>query len=99
MQFIRQELPKRLGRQLHFDVITGTSVGALNGSFLAATATDVDNQAERLAKAWRELHLEQLIALQPGDIFKAGRLLLGKSPPPPAPGAYRYGGVLNTAGL
>tara|TARA_R110002073_G_scaffold74100_7_gene181255 strand:+ start:48220 stop:49362 length:1143 start_codon:yes stop_codon:yes gene_type:complete len=99
MQFIRQELPKRLGRHLHFDVITGTSVGALNGSFLAATAEDEENQAERLAKAWRDLHLEQLIALQPGDIFKAGRLLLGKSPPPPQPGTYRYGGVLDTAGL
>jgi NTE family protein len=99
MQFIRDELPKRLGRHLHFDVITGTSVGALNGSFLAATAMDEDHQADRLAKAWRELHLEKLIALQPGDIFKAGRLLLGKSPPPPEPGTYRYGGVLNTAGL
>lgn len=99
LQFIREELPKRLGRHLHFDVITGTSVGALNGSFLAATATDEDHQAERLAKAWRDLHLEQLIALQPRDIFKAGRLLLGKSPPPPEPGTYRYGGVLNTAGL
>ncbi|MCP4447196.1 MAG: patatin-like phospholipase family protein [Myxococcales bacterium] len=99
MLYVREVLPKRLGRHLHFDVITGTSVGALNGSFLAATATDEHNQAKRLAKAWRELHLEKLIALSPTDIFKAGRLLLGKSPPPPEPGTYRYGGILNTAGL
>jgi len=99
MRYVREQLPKRLGAHLHFDIITGTSVGALNGSFLAATALDEDNQAERLAQAWRELHLEQLIALSPRDIFKAGRLLLGKAPPPPGPKEYRYGGILNTDGL
>ncbi len=99
MRYIREQLPKRLGRHLHFDVITGTSVGALNGAFLAATATDPDQQAQRLAEAWRGLHLEKLIALGPRDIFKAGRLLLGKTPEPPKEGAYRYGGILNTAGL
>ncbi len=99
MLYIREVLPKRLGKHLHFDVITGTSVGALNGAYLAATAGDEDHQAANLAKAWRELHLEKLIALKPGDIFRAGRLLMGKSPPPPQPGTFRYGGILNTSGL
>ena len=99
MLFIRERLPKRLGRQLHFDAITGTSVGALNGTFYAATADDEEHQAQRLATAWRSLHLEQLISLRAMDFFRAGRLLLGKQPPPPGPGTYRYGGILDTTGL
>lgn len=97
--FIRERLRKRLGHNLHFDYITGTSVGALNGTFLAATADDEEHQAQRLAKAWRGLHLEQLISLRATDLFKAGRLLLGKEPPPPGPGTYRHGGILDTTGL
>ncbi len=99
MLFIRERLKKRLGRHLHFDVITGTSVGALNGTFYAATSEDEDNQAQRLARAWEGLQLEQLISLRAGDLFKAGRLLLGKEPAPPGPGTYRYGGILDTTGL
>jgi NTE family protein len=99
MLYIRERLRKRLGRHLHFDYITGTSVGALNGTFFAATADDEDHQAQRLAKAWSGLHLEQLISLQASDLFRAGRLLLGKEPPPPGPGTYRYGGILDTTGL
>jgi NTE family protein len=99
MLYIRERLPKRLGRHLHFDVITGTSVGALNGTFYAATADDEEHQAQRLATAWRGLHLEQLISLRATDLFRAGRLLLGKEPPPPGPGTYRYGGILDTSGL
>ncbi len=99
MLFIRERLRKRLGRHLHFDYITGTSVGALNGTYYAATMDDVDGQAQRLAKAWRSLQLEQLISLRATDLFRAGRLLLGKEPPPPGPGTYRYGGILDTTGL
>lgn len=99
MLYIREVLPKRLGKHLHFDVITGTSVGALNGSFLAATAIDEEHQAARLAKAWKELELEKLIGLTSADLFRAGRLLLGRNPPPPEPSTYRYGGILNTTGL
>jgi NTE family protein len=99
MLYIRERLPKRLGRQLHFDVITGTSVGALNGTFYAATSNDEEHQAQRLADAWRGLHLENLISLRASDLFKAGRLLMGKEPAPPGPGTYRYGGILDTTGL
>ncbi len=99
MRYVREELPKRLGRQIPFDVITGTSVGALNGTFFAATAEDPAGQAKRLGAAWQGLLLEELIGLTSRDLFRAGKMLFGKAPPPPAPGTYRYGGLLNTDGL
>lgn len=99
MLYIRERLRKLMGRHLHFDFITGTSVGALNGSFLAATANDIDNQAERLATYWRGLQMEELIAFRPRDFFRTARLLFGSDPPSPPPGTYSYGGVLDTTGL
>jgi NTE family protein len=32
-------------------------------------------------------------------MLRAGRLMLGADPPPPAPGSFRYGGMLDTTGL
>lgn len=99
MLYIRGRLRKLMGRHLHFDYITGTSVGALNGAFFAATADDTDNQAERLAAYWRCLQMEELIAFRPRDLIRTARLLLGRNPPPPPAGSYSYGGVLDTTGL
>jgi NTE family protein len=33
------------------------------------------------------------------DVLRAARLLLGGEPPPPVPGSFRYGGLLETSGL
>lgn len=97
--YIRNQLPKVLGRHLKFHVITGTSVGALNGSFMAATADCLDDQANILAAAWRGLHMEELIALKARDLLRSARLLMGKELAAPKPGTYRYGGILDTTGL
>ncbi|MBK7538679.1 MAG: patatin-like phospholipase family protein [Myxococcales bacterium] len=99
LHYLRTDLARRLGRHVPIDIITGTSVGAINAAFLAATMNDPDAQARGLEAAWRSLRIEQLIGLTPADLWKAGRLMVGREPPPPEPGAFRYGGVLNTSGL
>jgi NTE family protein len=99
IDYLRTDLAKRLGRHVPIDIVTGTSVGAINASFLAATMADPDTQAEQITAAWRALRIEELISLQPFDVLRAARLLLGRDPAPPPPGSYRYGGLLNTAGL
>jgi NTE family protein len=99
IHYLRTDLAKRLGRHVPIDIVTGTSVGAINASFLAATMADPDTQAEQITAAWRALRIEELISLQPFDVLRAARLLLGRDPAPPPPGSYRYGGLLNTAGL
>jgi NTE family protein len=81
------------------DVITGTSVGAINAAFMAATAEDPTTQARLLVEKWTALRIEELIGLKLRDIARAGRQLLGGEPDPPEPGTYRYGGLLETSGL
>lgn len=99
LHYIRTDLARRLGRHVPIDIISGTSVGAINAAFLAATMTEPEQQARQLEQAWRSLRIEQLIGLSPSDMWRAGRMIMGGEPPPPEPGAFRYGGVLNTLGL
>ncbi|HSR96893.1 MAG TPA: patatin-like phospholipase family protein [Kofleriaceae bacterium] len=99
IHYLRTDLAKRLGRHVPIDIVTGTSVGAINAAFLAATMGDPDAQAARLTAAWRSLQIEELISLKALDVMRAARLLLGGDPPPPAPGSFRYGGLLETSGL
>jgi NTE family protein len=99
IHYIRTDLARRLGRHVPIDIITGTSVGAINASFLAATMLDPDAQAAQITASWRALRIEELISLRLGDVLRAGRLMLGGEPAPPPPGSFRYGGILDTSGL
>lgn len=99
IHYLRTDLAKRLGRHVPIDIITGTSVGAINAAFMAATADDPTSQAEQIVAAWRALRIEELIGLKARDALRAARMMLGGDPPPPTPGSFRYGGMLDTSGL
>ncbi|MBP6629839.1 MAG: patatin-like phospholipase family protein [Kofleriaceae bacterium] len=99
IHYLRTDLARRLGRHVNLDIITGTSVGAINAAFLASSADDPRGQAERLVTAWRSLRVEEMISLRAKDMLRMGRMMVGSDPPPPEPGAFRYGGMLDTAGL
>ena len=98
IQYLREDLPRRLGHHVPIDVVTGTSVGAINAAFVAATADDPATQGQRLVAAWRALRIEEMIGLGAGDALRAGKILLGKEVPSD-PGSFRYGGLLETSGL
>lgn len=97
--YLRTRLAERLGRPVRFDIVTGTSVGAINAAFLSSTMDMPDTQAQRICDAWRALQIEKMISLSPKDLMRAVRLLLGGKPPAPSPGSYRYGGMVQTDGL
>ena len=99
LDFIRRDLAKRLGRHVPFDIICGTSVGALNAAFLASMCHQPEHQVQFLVDAWRSLHIEQLLGLGALDVLRTFRKLLRRDPPRPTPGSYRYGGLLDTSGL
>lgn len=99
LDFIRRDLAKRLGRHVPFDIICGTSVGALNAAFLASMCHQPDRQVQFLVDAWRSLRIEQLLGLGAFDMLRAMRAILRRDPPAPEPGSYRYGGILDTSGL
>jgi NTE family protein len=99
IHYLRTDLAKRLGRHVPIDIVTGTSVGAINAAFLAATMSEPESQAQQITAAWRALRIEELIGLRPKDIVRAARMMLGGDPPAPPPGSFRYGGILDTSGL
>lgn len=99
LRFVREALGKRLGRHAPIDIICGTSVGAINAAFLAGAADDPGRQVRGLVDAWSSLRMEELLALGTVDLLRAARALLRSDPPPPKPGTFRYGGLLDTAGL
>jgi NTE family protein len=99
IQYLRTDLARRLGRHVPIDIVTGTSVGAINAAFLASTMDDPVEQSRRLIDAWRALRIEELIGLGARDLWRVTKTLFGREPPPPAPGSFRYGGMLDTSGL
>ena len=99
LRYLREELPRRLGYTPRIDVVSGTSVGAINAAFFAATADDPAVQARRLSDHWRALRVEQMFALSLREVMRSTRLLLGGEPAPAVAGELRRGGMLNTAGL
>jgi NTE family protein len=99
IQYLRTDLARRLGKHVPIDIVTGTSVGAINAAFLAATMGDPETQSAQITAAWRSLRIESLISLRMKDVLRAGRMMLGGDPPPPPPGSFRYGGLLDTNGL
>lgn len=60
IRYLRGELAGALGAQPRIDLLCGTSIGAVNACFLAATAHDPASQGEALADVWRTLHLEEV---------------------------------------
>ena len=40
LRYLREELPRRLGFMPRIDIVCGTSVGAINAAFMAASAED-----------------------------------------------------------
>ena len=99
LSYLRDQLARRLGRQVPLDIVCGTSVGAINAAFLAATMDQPATQGRRLGDHWRSLRIEEMVDLRVRDLARAVGLLLGREPAPPRPGSYRYGGLLDTTGL
>src|SRR5438105_2944654 len=88
LRYLREGLPRQAGidpARVAFEVICGTSVGAINGCFLAGTRPDDRAALERLAELWRGLKLEEVFrwsALQlaaiPGYVWRELRALRGR---------------------
>ncbi len=86
LSYLYQELPQHLGRAPHFDIVTGTSVGALHATFLAAHQDD-PGAVQRLREVWFSLSVERIFGPRGvTDVLRLPLRLLGLgSPPPPLP--------------
>jgi NTE family protein len=78
--YLREGLPAETGVHARFDVICGTSVGAINACFLAATADRPDEQGALLAASWSTLEIENVVAVTATDLARFARSLVGRAP-------------------
>jgi NTE family protein len=72
LRYLREDLAHEIGGQPRFDILSGTSIGAVNACFLASTAHVPGEQAARLAEVWLSLRLE--------EVFHWSALALGRLP-------------------
>lgn len=105
LSYIFEELPQVLGHPVHFDIVTGTSVGAIHATFLAAHGDQGDATA-RLREVWFSLAVENVFGPRGlTDVVRLPFRLLGLGGPPaplPATGkgiTERLPGLFDTAWL
>jgi NTE family protein len=77
LRYILEELPDDLGHPPRFDVICGTSVGAINATWLAATLDEPSYCFQRLWYLWRTLTFDRVVAPSLGNIFTLVQSLFG----------------------
>ncbi len=77
VHYLVDELPKRLGHPVSFDILCGTSVGAIHACFLAATAELDGSRGDRLVEFWKRMRIEKILPLSAGDLLRLPRKLLG----------------------
>ncbi len=60
LRYLRGDLAAALGAQPRIDVVSGTSIGAVNACFFASSAHEPARQGEALVEVWRSLRLEEV---------------------------------------
>jgi NTE family protein len=81
LNYLYGEFSQHFGRAPVFDVISGTSVGAVNGTALAATANDPTAGMRLLANVWLEQALSDIMRLDLRHLPRLYRLWLGGGVP------------------
>lgn len=96
---ILSEVAKDIGRPIPFDIICGTSVGAINACTLAAHAEEPVLRGEVLRRQWTSLKLDQVARPSRAEILGLIGGLVGRRRSPPGPGEVRRGGLLDPRGI
>jgi NTE family protein len=99
MRYIREDLAGDLGGQVQFDIICGTSVGAIHACFFAATADIAAQQGRILVDRWESFVLEEMVSFGVKEFMRAPASLLGSGTIEEAEGGRRLGGVVQTQQL
>jgi NTE family protein len=98
VEYVLTEIAKDLGRDVDLDILSGTSVGALNACGLAAFADLGRTRASRLVDVWTSLDVTELVRPDVRGVLQMGARLLGRGSPDDAVPA-REGGLLAPEGL
>jgi len=77
LRFILDELPKRTGITPDFEIVSGTSVGAIHACFLAATADETETRGQRLVEIWGRMRVQEIFKFTVRDFFRLPGRMLG----------------------
>ena len=76
LSYVLDELPRRLGRPVRFQIVTGSSVGAVHACYVAATMGNPD-AGKGLVAIWRSLDVSGVYRLGVTDVVNVPLRLLG----------------------
>ncbi len=99
VEHVVKEVARSLGHPIRFDVLCGTSVGALNACGLAAFADRGADSIDVLVDVWTSLSVKVLVKADVRGILQMGARLLGRDAPPPHGTPVREGGLIAPEGL
>jgi NTE family protein len=95
ISFLRDEFEPGLGRRLKLDVLSGTSVGAINACYLASTADCPEIQGRGITDRWRNLKIDEVLRVGVGDITRILAEFVGRTSGP----SDGHGGLVDPAGI
>lgn len=84
LAYLFGDLVRQAGRAIHFDIVTGSSVGAIHASYVAAHQQEAD-AGERLAAIWRSLSFDTIFEVGATDLLRIPWRLLGLGTPTELP--------------
>lgn len=102
LKYMREELPPRIRTHMRFDIICGTSVGAVNSCFFAALNHIPDVQGEALVQMWKSLRIDGIYQIGWREILNLPKFLFGsrgRGELDDVIGSSRLGGLFNTSPL
>ena len=77
LRYLLTEFPKRTGSTPRFDIVGGTSVGAIHAAFLGATADGGTERGEQLAGIWDGLRVDEVFRTKGSSLFEIPRRMWG----------------------
>ncbi len=95
VEYVLHDVARALKRPLKFDILCGTSVGALNACGLAAYSHLGKDGVTQMREVWHGLNLDELVRTDVRSVLSMGSRLLGRGSATPP----REGGLLDPSGL
>ena len=77
LRFLLDDFPKRTGIQPRFDIVCGTSVGAIHACYLAGVADGGQDRGDKLVDIWRRLKVDEVFHFTTASLINLPRRLLG----------------------
>ncbi len=100
VEHVVTEVARSLGHPIRFDILCGTSVGALNACGMAAFLDrGPAAMARELVDVWTKLKVLDLVKPDVRGILNMGARLLGRDSAPPSGVPLREGGLIAPEGL